>query len=120
MGDMTRNFSRSEFACKCGCGFNTINETLVGIVQGIRDSIGAPLHVASGCRCAKRNAAVEGRVNSAHTRGLAVDLQCTDSRTRYEIIHNALRAGVKRVGVYDTFVHIDLDDSLPQEVIWND
>lgn len=24
MGDLTKNFNRFEFACKCGCGFDDI------------------------------------------------------------------------------------------------
>ena len=25
MGDLSENFSRSEFECKCGCGFATVD-----------------------------------------------------------------------------------------------
>ena len=33
MGDLTRNFSRNEFKCKCECGFDTVDYELVTILQ---------------------------------------------------------------------------------------
>ena len=76
MGDMTKNFSRSEFACKCGCGKADIDPRVVNMAQVIRDAMGQPIHINSGCRCEKRNAAVGGVANSNHTKGLAADLSC--------------------------------------------
>ena len=32
MGDLTKNFSRSEFACKCGCGFDDIDLVLQSVI----------------------------------------------------------------------------------------
>ena len=56
--------------------------------------------------------------NSAHTRGLAVDIACTTSRDRFAIVNAALAVGIKRIGVYDRHIHLDVDDSLPQGVMW--
>jgi len=56
--------------------------------------------------------------NSAHARGLAVDLRAHDSVTRFKVVKALLDAGFTRVGVYDKHVHADVDDSLPQGVLW--
>ena len=37
MGDLTANFNRAEFACKCGCGKDDIKDALAVKVQAIRD-----------------------------------------------------------------------------------
>lgn len=79
MGDLSRNFSRKEFECKCGCweapdpedfGFKTLYLTL----QRIRDKLNAPLVVSSGYRCARHNQAVGGVADSQHLHGTAADV----------------------------------------------
>ena len=44
---LTKNFKRSEFACKCGCGFDDIDLKLVNIIQIIRDEVG-PIRIPPG------------------------------------------------------------------------
>ena len=39
MGDLTDNFSRSEFACKCGCGADAISLDLVERLQLLRRKV---------------------------------------------------------------------------------
>lgn len=56
--------------------------------------------------------------NTAHARGLAVDIRAHDSVTRFKIVKALLDAGFVRVGVYDRHVHADVDASLPQGVLW--
>lgn len=56
--------------------------------------------------------------NTAHARGLAVDLRAHDSVTRFKIVKALLDAGFARVGVYDKHVHADVDPDLPQGVLW--
>ena len=36
MGDMTRNFSASEFLCECGCGFGLTDRRLAEVLQRLR------------------------------------------------------------------------------------
>lgn len=80
MGDLTTNFSRSEFACKCGCGFDRILPSLVKQVQRFRDllwistGIEIPVNITSGCRCKTYNTHVGGTENSFHTLGVAADM----------------------------------------------
>ncbi|MBW1991811.1 MAG: DUF882 domain-containing protein [Deltaproteobacteria bacterium] len=81
MGDLTKNFSRREFACKCGCGWDDIDLRLVEALQRLRDLLGRPVYVLSGCRCPKHNREVGGARFSYHmpvegrnTQGMAADV----------------------------------------------
>lgn len=56
--------------------------------------------------------------NTAHARGLAVDIRAHDSVTRFKIVKALLDAGFVRIGVYNAHVHADADVSLPQGVMW--
>ena len=72
MGDLSRNFSRSEFACP-HCGEVEIDPLLVATLQRIRDKAG-PVVVTSGYRCPVHNEAVGGVNNSQHIYGRAADI----------------------------------------------
>lgn len=72
------NFSRLEFACRCGgkyCqGFpHEPAEKLVALCQKIRDHYGKPFHIVSGLRCDRWNAIQGGVATSRHRLGQAVD-----------------------------------------------
>ena len=118
MGDMTDNFSRSEFACACGCGFDDIKDYHVEMLQKVRTEIGIPMVINSGCRCMGHNMDVGGVPNSAHPRGEASDVACMDGTRRYTLISAALKVGFNRIGVAKTFVHLDRDPFLPAPRIW--
>lgn len=70
----TKNFKVSEFTCHCGCGYNVIDQRVIDMAQTIREELGVPVHVNSGCRCKAKNAACGGAKSSRHMRGLAADL----------------------------------------------
>ena len=72
MGDLSRNFSRSEFACP-HCGEVEIDPLLVATLQRIRDKAG-PVVVTSGYRCPVHNEAAGGENNSQHIYGRAADI----------------------------------------------
>ena len=114
VGDLTKDFSRSEFACKCGCGFDQIDPRVVDMCQMIRDALGAPIRINSACRCERRNAEAHGVKGSYHTKGLAADLSCEAGSQRLQaVIKSLFEAGklpcleyCKRY-VQKNFVHID-------------
>jgi uncharacterized protein YcbK (DUF882 family) len=69
------NFTRDEFACGCGCGFDDIDPLIVSTLQRLRDEVQRPVIVNSGCRCKSHNAAVKGSKSSQHLRGKAADIK---------------------------------------------
>jgi len=110
-------FKASEFKCPC-CGEVIVSAWLVHLLNKVREAIGIPMIVNSGYRCKKHNKKEGGKPNSAHRRGTAVDIKCTNSTMRYLLIKYALEAGFKRIGVGSSFVHLDVDGELPLEVLW--
>ena len=110
----TQNFKVSEFSCHCGCGYNVIDQRVIDMAQIIREAIGCPLHVNSGCRCVKRNAAAGGVKGSFHTKGLAADLSCCAGAKKLFAVIADLKARGKLpdmeyaiLYVQKDFVHID-------------
>ncbi len=117
MGDLTTHFSRHEFTCRCGCGFDEIQPEFVERLQEARDRFG-PMIVHSGCRCADHNRQEGGRPRSAHLQGWAADLRCTDSFSRYRLVRALLDTGFERLGLGETFVHVDADPHKTARLIW--
>ena len=112
MGDLSRNFSRSEIQCQCGCGKDDISPYLIERLQAVRNIYAKPMEITSGVRCKAHNEAVGGVKNSAHVRGLAVDIGCSSSKQRAQMLP-ILWSQFKRIFIGQHFIHIDIDDSKP-------
>ena len=108
MGDLTKNLSRSEFACQCGCGFDTVDYELAIVIQDIRDNFGEAVHINSGCRCEIHNKAQGGTSGSLHTMGRAADIRVnnTPSDLIYDYLDN-LYPDKYGIGRYSGRTHID-------------
>ena len=108
MGDLTQNFSRIEFACKCGCGFDTADHETVNILQEVADEFGEQVKITSGCRCYKHNKAVGGSTTSQHLYGRAADIQVknVDAAAVYEFLDGKYPNKLG-LGEYSSFTHID-------------
>lgn len=84
----------------------------------IRSALGKPMRINSGYRTFNHNKKVGGVPDSAHTRGLAADIALTSSGMRYALVQLALSVGITRIGIGNTLVHLDMDTTLPDQVIW--
>ncbi len=118
MGDLTNNFSRYEFACKCGCGYDKVNRVFVERLQRIRDRVGFRMPVNSGCRCEPYNRDEEGSENSDHLTGEGSDIRVRGSRNRYLLCQAAFEEGIPRIAAAKKFVHLGVREDNDQEVMW--
>ena len=109
-------FKTKEFRCPC-CKEVRASGYLIHLLNKVREEYGKPMIINSGYRCEKHNKEIGGSQNSAHTRGLAVDIKCDNSPDRY-ILLPLLTKIFKRVGVYNGWLHADIDESLSQKVMW--
>lgn len=100
------DFDREEFACKCGCGFDTVDFETLLVVQEVRHFLGKSITIASGCRCPGYNKAVGGVRDSQHVKGRAADLLVDDPETVYRYLC-ARYPGRYGFGQYESFVHVD-------------
>lgn len=95
-----------------------LDTELVAMLDWARGRAGVPFIITSGKRSPEHNESVGGVQDSAHTKGLGVDIRCADGNARFRMITALLLAGFKRIGVYDKHLHVDIDGSLAPEVVW--
>jgi len=121
VGDLSAHFDTTEFACQDGCGLGTlpgdVSALLIEKLEAMRPLIG-PMKVNSGCRCPKHNAEIGGSGLSAHTSGDAADVACPDSRRAFQLVKYAYLAGFRRIGIERGCIHLDVSETLPQEVLF--
>ena len=112
-------FTLDEFDCPTfkGSGVN-MDSTLLRMLDDLRERYGKPLRVTSGYRTKEHNEAVGGVPNSSHLRGVAVDIAATSSRERHDILKLAFEVGFDRIGIANSFLHLDIDDTKPKDCIW--
>ena len=117
MNKLSPNFSREEFACGCGCGFNTVDIELIELAEVIREHIGA-YSPSDACRCKEHNEIVQRKYNknyapytskSQHLIGRAMDVKTKDPQKLYTIL-DALYPHTYGLGVYSWGIHIDTRD----------
>lgn len=107
---LSNNFNSTEMDCHGNgcCSTTLINEKLVEYLQKIREHFGKPITITSGYRCVKHNSSptVGGATGSRHTKGDAADI-VVSGVIPAEVAKYAESIGIKGIGLYSNFVHID-------------
>jgi len=136
MGDISRNISRKELACKCGCGFCACDKELIDIVQECIDYFVIVEEEAievifnSGCRCVEHNEVVQKESNSnyipyssksEHTHGIAVDFWLRSILTKKPILAARVYDYLDKkyphkygIGKYRGRTHLDVKPGSPR------
>ena len=93
---------------------------LLLLVDKMRHRAGIPFRITSAYRSQEYNDSLKNSSkNSAHIKGKALDIAATDSRSRYLILEAAIHFGIQRIGISDSFIHIDIADiEKPAKVAW--
>ncbi len=105
---LSKNFKSIELDCNgvnC-CSKTLIDSQLIIFLQKIRNHFKQPIIISSGYRCGTHNARVGGAKYSKHTLGKAADIVVKGVPTR-EVAKYCESIGIKGIGLYETFVHID-------------
>ncbi|NIZ63277.1 serine/threonine protein kinase [Sedimentitalea sp. CY04] len=110
MGDLSKNFSRSEFKCKCGeCEQVGPDPKLIPILQDVRDHFGKPVTVHSGHRCRAYNESVGGVEFSQHPLGTAGDFTVAGvSPRKVQDYLLSKYPDTLGIGRYRGFTHVDV------------
>lgn len=105
---LSENFKSTEFDCKSQncCSVTKIDSELVDILQKIRDHFKSPVDITSGYRCSEHNEKVGGSKSSRHKTGEAADIVVRNVEP-IQVAKYAESIGVRGIGLYDGFVHID-------------
>jgi uncharacterized protein YcbK (DUF882 family) len=105
---LTPHFKACEFFCKCGkCEEQIIDDKLVDKLERLRNSLNLPIKLNCGFRCAAHNKMVGGEVNSQHLLGKAADIS-VEFLTLERMKEEAEKVGFNGIGLYDTFIHVDV------------
>ena len=72
-------FKVREFRCRDGSDAIMIDQTLVVLLQAIREHFNKPITITSGYRTAAHNKSVGGAKSSQHLLGKAADIQVADT-----------------------------------------
>ena len=120
MGDLTQNLSRSEFACRCGCGFDTVDIELPRIIQGAADHFARKfstlirVEVSGPNRCEAHNRDEGGADDSQHLYARAGDIKLFIRRTGEQIYPDLVAdyfetkyPGRLGIGRYNGRTHVD-------------
>ena len=118
MGDISKNYNRYEFRCRCGCGSDTVDTELIKVMQEIRDHFNKPVDIHCGHRCIEHNANVGGVSTSQHLSGRACDFHINGVEP-LEIADwiNEKYPDKYGIGNYKTFTHLDTRSGKPAR--WN-
>ena len=109
MGDLSENFSRSEFACKCACGFSTVDVELLNVLEVVRKKFKRPVKINSACRCEDYNTLIGGAQASKHKQGIAADITVKGVKP-YDVylFLDGYMPNSYGIGTYKMFTHIDV------------
>ena len=114
---LSTNFRVREFACSDGSDPIFIDSKLVTILQKIRTHFGKAVTITSAYRTPIHNKSVGGTTYSQHLYGKAADIKVkgVSPKTVAAYVEKLLsdRGGI---GIYDTFVHIDVRETKSR---WN-
>jgi len=114
---VSTNFKVREFACADGSDPIFISPELVSVLQNIRTHFGKPVTITSAYRTPAHNKKVGGVSDSMHLYGLAADITVKNISPRNVGQYaEQLLTGKGGIGVYDSFVHIDVR---PTKARWN-
>jgi uncharacterized protein YcbK (DUF882 family) len=99
---------------------NGLDVKLVEILDKAREIAGIPFIINSGLRTPEHNKKVGGVADSAHLKGLAVDLRARNGQEIYTIVQACMQVGIKRIGINweKKFCHVDIDYSKPNPTIY--
>ncbi len=107
--------------CKPQSSKYELDSLLLSVLDEIEECTGKEVRVNSAFRSVAYEIRMGRTGSSAHTLGKAVDIHCYDSKYRYEVVKIALQKGINRIGIYKTFIHLDVataKDGKNTHVIW--
>jgi len=114
---LTKNFSKSEFECRCGCDMpkDVLNnvQKLANQLQIIRNKVNVPITINSAYRCPKHNSIIGGAKSSQHLQGKASDIviEGYSNDDVADLIEELIASGdilQGGLGRYNSFTHYDI------------
>ena len=117
-GDLTKNLSRHEFSCECGCGLICADFELVNVIQDVCNHFKCSVDISGPNRCREHNETVQKKHNpgyipysstSKHMDGIAAD--CKFPSISPDDVADYLENKYPNkygIGRYNNRIHIDI------------
>ena len=96
---------------------DNMNVDFLNKLDEAREYAGIPFNINSAYRSPTHKESIKNPTSS-HIKGLAVDISAKDSKTRFKILDALIAVGFTRIGIANSFIHVDLDFDKSQNVIW--
>ena len=110
------HFELSEFDSPDEIGTGKLMDaSFLQMLDDARGIAGTPFRITSGFRTPSHNAYVGGvqpslkSKGSSHLFGYAADIASNNSADREVILNSLIRAGFRRIGIANSFIHVDND-----------
>ena len=91
---------------------------LVEMLDTLRGKCGFPFVITSGFRSPEHNAEIGGVKDSSHLKGIAADIKIQTSEQRMKFVKEAIALGITRIGIGETFCHVDLSIEKTDNLMW--
>lgn len=115
----SRYFQEKEFQhCTPSCSLQDMKQTTMSKLDTAREIAGIPFVLNSAFRSAEWDKSWGRSGTGAHTLGCAVDIRCNSNSNRFKIVQALIKAGFKRVGIANNYIHADDSEKHNQEIIW--
>lgn len=113
-----RYFKPEEFEkATPACSIDDMDEAFLLKLDDARSICSVPFVINSAYRTPEYEREHDRPGTSSHCKGLAVDLRCTSAGNRLKMLLALMAVGFRRIGLYSTFIHVDMDVS-KKSSIW--
>ena len=94
-----------------------MNVDFLNKLDEAREYAGIPFAINSAYRSPTHPLSIKNPTSS-HIKGLAVDISVKDSVTRGAVLEALRAVGFNRIGIANSFIHVDMDFDKSQNVTW--
>lgn len=101
------------------CEQSELSPVLLDYIRMAQKMAGFQFTITSAFRSQEYECSKGRKGSSSHCKGLAVDVSTKDSHTRFKVVAAALYAGFPRIGIGNSFVHLDIDESKAHPIIFH-
>lgn len=106
-----------------GSGEKFMSHDFLGKLSIARHVSQSPFQINSGYRTEAHNNTLRSfgymvSPISSHMKGLAADIHIANDLQRFKVLYGLQYAGFTRIGIGKYFIHVDMDESKTQNIIW--
>lgn len=116
---MYKYFTNTDFKnASPPCNINDVDSHFLSRLDTAREIANIPFKITSAYRTTAHELKQGRDGTSSHTKGLAVDIKVETPLDRLIVIESLLRVNIKRIIIYPTWIHCDIDPTKPKLILY--